>query len=75
MQMSPSVGRPKEVCPTPPPHVTCDACWEGNPRPMDRQTPVKTLPCPKLRLRAVQIVGSLGTWLGGALDPSLQYFG
>ena len=37
-----------------PGHVTCDACWEANPHPVDRQTPVKTLPCPKLRLRAVK---------------------
>ena len=28
--------------------VICDACW-------DRQTPVKSLPCPKLRLRAIKI--------------------
>ena len=28
-------------------HVTCDACWEPY------QPGVKTLPCPKLRLRAV----------------------
>ena len=37
----------------PPGHVTCDACWEANPSPIDRQTIVKTLPCPKLGLRAV----------------------
>ena len=36
----------------PPGHVTCDACWEAT-SPPDRQTPVKTLPSPKLRLRAV----------------------
>ena len=29
----------------PPGHVTCDACWEVNtPPPVDRQTPVRTLP-------------------------------
>ena len=38
----------------PPAHVTCDACWEANPT-LDRQTPVKTLPCPKLCLWAVNI--------------------
>ena len=42
---------PLEADPSPG-HVTCDACWEANP-PVDRQTPVKTLPCPKPRLRAV----------------------
>ena len=36
-------------------HVTCDVCWEANPT-ADRKTPVKTLPCPKLRLREVNIV-------------------
>ena len=37
-------------------HVTCDACWEANPHPpVDRQTPVKTLPYPKLHLWAVQL--------------------
>ena len=36
-----------------PGHVSCDACWESNPHP--RQTRVKTLPCPKLRLREVII--------------------
>ena len=36
--------------------VTCDACWDANPQPpVDRQTPVKTLPWPKLLLRAVII--------------------
>ena len=33
-------------------HVTCDPCLEANP-PVNRQTGVKTLPCPKLRLRAI----------------------
>ena len=34
--------------------MTCDACWDANPPPpVDRQTPVKTLPWPKLLLRAV----------------------
>ena len=36
----------------PPGHVTCDACWERYPH-ADRQTPVKTLPCPKLDFRFV----------------------
>ena len=36
-----------------PGHGTCDVCWKDNPQPVDRQTPVKILPCPKLRLRAV----------------------
>ena len=37
-------------------HVTCDAWWEANPPPaVDGQTPVKTLSCPELRLRAVKI--------------------
>ena len=31
------------------------------PLPVDRQTPVKTLPCPKLRLRAVMNTRNL-TW-------------
>ena len=34
-------------------HVTCDACWEVKPPPVDRQTSVKTLPCTQLRLRTV----------------------
>ena len=34
-------------------HVSCDACWEAPPHLVDRQTPVKTLPCPKLCFRAV----------------------
>ena len=38
----------------PPSHGTCDTCWEATPM-VDRQTPVKTLPCPKLRLRTVII--------------------
>ena len=39
----------------PPGHVTCDACWEANPStPIDRQTPVKTLPFSKLRLRVLK---------------------
>ena len=38
----------------PPGHVTCDACWEANPHPRG-QTPVKTLPCPKLHLRVVKM--------------------
>ena len=37
----------------PPGHVTCVACQDSDP-PLDRQTPVKTLPWPKLRLRAVK---------------------
>ena len=37
----------------PPDHVTFDVCSEATPPPVDRQTPVKTLPCPKFRLRAV----------------------
>ena len=41
----PPRGRPPpDVC-----HVTCDACWEANPSPLDRQMPMKILPCPKLR--------------------------
>ena len=47
-------------------HVACDACWMlvcdlwcmlGSQRPslpVDRQTPVKTLPCLKLRLRVLE---------------------
>ena len=49
LDADPHGGRP------PPPHdghVTCYACWEANPH-VDRQTPVKTLHCPKLHLRAV----------------------
>ena len=40
---------------TPPAHVTCDACWQATHHceQNDWQTPVKILPCPKLRLRAV----------------------
>ena len=48
------VGR--VVCPAPKAgHMTCDACWDTTPPSpaVDRQTPVKTLTCPKLRLRAV----------------------
>ena len=54
------------VCPfplpwmqTPPGYVTCDACWEATPPPtlVDRMKDAReTLPCPKLRLRAVNIV-------------------
>ena len=49
----------------PPPlgHVTCDAVMHaGKPTPLppvDRQTPVNTLPCPKLRLRAVKLVDNI----------------
>ena len=32
---------------------------QGDPSPMDRQTPVKVLPCLKLRLRAVKSFQSL----------------
>ena len=41
----------------PPGHVTCDACWDRDPPPpwTESQTGVKTLPCPKLCLRAVNI--------------------
>ena len=38
-----------------PSYVICDACSEDNPPPpVDRQTPVKTLPYPKLRLRVIK---------------------
>ena len=52
---SPPVGRPPlDADPTRGAiHVTCDACWDTDPLPVDRQTPVKTLPGPKLRLRAL----------------------
>ena len=46
---------PPPGCRPLPDHVTCDACWEANP-PVDRQTPVKTLPCHKPRLRSVKII-------------------
>ena len=40
-------------------HVNCDACWEATPLPpppkMGRQTPMKTLACPKHRLRVVKM--------------------
>ena len=39
-------------------HVTCGACWEANKHPPpngENDRHVKTLPCPKLRLRAIKI--------------------
>ena len=41
----------------PPGHVTCDVSWEATAPPptVDRQTLVKTLSCPKLRLQALTI--------------------
>ena len=47
--------------PRPPPHwmqtTPSDAYWETNPPSVDRQTPVKTLPCSNLCLRAVNMHG------------------
>ena len=37
-------------------------CMLGQRPPVDRQTPVKTLPCPKLRLRAVLTEVPAGCW-------------
>ena len=41
--------------------VTCDACWEATPPLTEWQTGVKTLPCPKLRLRAVTNSATMST--------------
>ena len=39
----------------PPSYVTCGACWDREPPRTESQTGVKSLPCPKLRLRVINI--------------------
>ena len=50
-------GLPNPLDANPSGHVTCDACWEAQPRcgQKEWQTPVKTSPCPKLCLWEVKI--------------------
>ena len=46
IQPSPPDADPLEA--DPPGNVTCDACWKATPPPaLDKQTPVKALPCLK----------------------------
>ena len=52
LRLSVSLKKPPPPPTETPSHVTCDACWDRDPRGQTK-TPVKTLPCPKLRLRAV----------------------
>ena len=55
-QPLPQMQTPRRQPPLDAGRVTCDACLKANPPPVNRMTDAcKTLPCPKLGLRAVII--------------------
>ena len=47
----------------------CNACWDSTP-PVDRHTPVNILPCPKLRLRAVNMLNFAHVILSGVISTN-----